>query len=965
MELKINQDYEGFKLLKIQEVREIASIAYHFEHKKTKAKLLFLKNDDNEKTFTISFRTPPYDSTGIAHILEHSVLCGSQKYPIKDSFATLAKSTINSFINAFTFPDKTMYPFSTTNISEFHKLMDVYLDAVFFPNIYKHKEIFLQEGWRFEFDENNKLKYNGVVYGEMKGAFSSPNRILQSHLQRTLFPDNCYGVESGGYPEDIVNLNYEDFLDFHKKYYHPSNCMIYVYGNCNIEEELKIINENYLSKFDYLKVYSKISEQKGFKNPVEKTIQYPIVEGENLDKYLFGLGIVLGKAVDSQLMLGLDLLGSILMDYESSPLKKELIEAQLGEDVFGGFYEDFIYQPFFSIIVENTNLDKKEKFEKLVFDILTKLKNEGIDKNLIIGAINKKEFSLKEGNFYDKDFPKGLQISIKVMDSWLYDAEPLNHIEYQKNLDFIKKNIENNYFENLIDKYFLNNNHRALLILEPNSDLNPQKIIEEKLVKIQENLSKEQINEIKLQTKKVKIFQEKEEKKEDSEKIEVLEIDKIDKNIEKIEFIKKEFENIEILQYQVNTNGIDYFNFYFDLSHIPQDKIAYLNLITDLLEEAKTINYDYNDFSNLINTYLGDLNISILVFEDKDNRLIPKLELSTKILEENIDKLILILNEIFNNVIFDEKKLNEVLKKLKTRLESSILQSGHNYVINRIESYYSKLGKYNEILQGIEFYQFIKKLNNEFLENNEKIIEEIIQIYKMIFNSDNLIINVASKDFNLNILSKLKLKNEVYKIQKYDFKLEKLNEAFMTSAQINYVGKGYNFKKLGYEYSGSLLVLKNILRYNYLWDNLRVKGGAYGAIAKISQNGSFQLVSYRDPNISKSLNIYDSLPQFLENLNIDEIELRRFIIGTISDLDKPLQIEEKSKKIIYDYLRKISYENRQKERDEIINTTILDIKKLSNLTKDVLEKNYICVVGNETNIKKDGENFLNKIDIFK
>lgn len=965
MELNLNQIYEGFKLLKVENTNEINSIAYHFEHVKTKAKLLFLKNDDKDKTFAITFRTPPYDSTGLPHILEHSVLCGSEKYPLKDSFATLAKSTINSFINAFTFPDKTMYPFSTTNIEEYHKLMDVYLDAVFFPNIYKTKEIFLQEGWRFELNEDNsKLNYNGVVYGEMKGAFSSANRILDSHTQRALFPDTCYGVESGGDPQDIVNLKYEDFLDFHRKYYHPSNSLIYLYGNSNIVDELKLINGNFLSKFDYLEVNSKIEEQKPFIEPKQKIIEYPTTNENSNNKYLFGLSIVLGKAIDSQLMLGLDLLGSILMDYESSPLKKELIKADLGEDVFGGFYEDFIYQPFFSINIENTSIDKKEKFEKIVFQTLNNLKQNGIDKDLITAAINKKEFILKEGHFYDPSFPKGLQIAIKVMDSWLYDGQPLIHIEYNKNLEYIKNNSNNNYFENLIEKYFLNNNHRALITLKPNSKLNPQKQIDEKLAQIYKNLSKQDIEDIKNQTQKVIQFQEKEETKEDSDKIQVLEIEKIEKKIEKIDFNKTIFEDIEIQEYITKTNGINYFNFYFDLSHISEDKIGYLNLIADLLEEAKTTKYDFNEFSNLINTYLGDLNISILGIEDKDSKLVTKLEISTKILEQNYDKLTLILNEIFNNVIFDEEKISETLKKLKTRYESSILQSGHTYTIGRIESYYSEVGKYSQIISGIDFYKFIKKLNSNFKENKQKIISEIKEIYNMIFNKNNLMINITSENFKLNNLSKLNLKNKQYEKQEYKFKLEKLNEAFETSSQINYVAKGYNFKKLGYQYSGSLLVLRNILRYKYLWDNLRVKGGAYGAMAKITLNGNLILVSYRDPNINRSLSVYDNLSNFLETLEMDEKELRRFIIGTISDLDKPLEIENKVKKQIYDNLRKITPQDRQKEREQILNTKLSDIKQFSSLVKDVMAQNYNCVIGNQTLIKKESENFLNNIDLF-
>lgn len=955
--LKINETYENFKLVNIEDVKEINSKVHTFEHIKTGTKLIFLENDDNNKTFSITFRTPPYDSTGLPHILEHSVLCGSEKYPIKDPFAQLVKGSIQSFLNAFTFPDKTMYPFSTTNEEEYHKLMNVYLDAVFYPNIHNKEEIFLQEGWRYELtDKSEPLKYSGVVYGEMKGAYSTPERIIESFSQNELLPETCYGVDSGGDPKDLTSLKYEDFLTFHKKYYHPSNSYIYLYGNLNILNTLKSIDENYLSGFSHLEIDSRIQLQKPFSQLKESTKYYQINKEEDEgEKSMFSLSYVIGKAIETELMLGFQILSSILLKFESSPLKKALIKAGFAQDIYGGFQEDLIYQPIFNIIAKNCDSKNKELFKTIIFNTLNDILDTGLDKDLITAAINKREFLLKDGKFLDDDhLNKGIQYSIKVMDSWLYDFTPTSHLKYFEMLKNIKNNISNKYFENLIEKYLLNNTHCVLVELKPDKNLDFEEIETKKLEEIKNSLSKEELEEIIQKTLKVQDFQNTPSSNEDLDKIKIIGTEKIDKLPQKINYEIKKENSTTWLTYKIKNNSINYYDFCFDTSFIKQDKIQYLTLVSQLLPFIKTKNYEYNDFANLTNTYLGSLQYDVRALENKKGELQPKFILATKLLDSNQGKLYEILNEIFSNVEFEFEKVKEILIKIKSRMQSSIISQGHRYSLKRLSSKVSTMSHYDELTTGISYYEFVSDLLANFENNKEEIIKNIVEIYTNIFNENNLIINVVGDNLELE---KITFKTKKLTSKEYTFNLNEISEAFSTSSQVNYVGKGYDYKKLGFNYSGSLLVLQNYLRYTYLWENVRVKNGAYGALARLNEFGSFYLVSYRDPNIKKTLEVYDKLANHLKNINLDEKELRRQIIGVIAELDSPREIDDLILDTLFDYVCEITYEDKIKERTQILNTTLKDLRSYSNLVELTMKKNLCSCVGSDSSIEKNKSYF--------
>ncbi|MFW6285822.1 MAG: insulinase family protein [Nanoarchaeota archaeon] len=968
--LKINQEYHGFILKKIEKIEDINSLTYIFEHKETKAKVLNILNDDEEKTFAIGFRTPPVDDTGLTHILEHSVLCGSKNFPLKDPFAQLIRSSIHTFLNAFTFPDKTVYPFSTQNEDEYKKMMNVYLDAVFHPLIYEKEEIFLQEGWRYELDKTNKkLKYNGVVYSEMKGATSSPQDILEDTYLEKMFPDNCYKYKSGGDPSSIPDLTYEKFLDFHKTYYHPSNSYIYIYGNTDILNHLKYIQENYLKNYKYKKINSTINYQKTINKPINAIQEYSVSTNNIKNKYYHHINTLICKNIDNQLCIAFDILSDILIGMSGSPLKQALLSANLGEDFTGRFEKNELIQPTFYITIQNSTKENKEKFEKIYFDTLKKLRDKGINKDLINAAINQKEFEYKEATNDNSRFNEGIKYLIDVFGTWLYDEDPIIKLKYKKEMEQIKKLSKDNYFENLIDKYLINNNHRLSLTLKPNPNLNIDKNVNKKLSQTYKRLFKQDIEKIKNQSLKLKEFQEKKEKKEDIEKIKLIDINKIPKEPKKINLEIIEDKNTKEIIYHSNTKGITYLDFLFDARVISKENIQYLSLLEDLLLDVKTKNYSYNDWSNLINVNTGDLDFSLInLIHNKTNNLIPKFKLETKFLNENLNKINHIIEEITNNVQFSSNKIKEILQRIKSTYEIKFIEQGHLIAYLKNQSKVTDFDSYNEKIKGISYYNFICNLLNNFDIKENEIINNIKETYKKIFNKNNLIILITT-DLNKNDLlnfKKINIKEEKLEIFNFNFTKNPKNSAFIIPSQISYNCKGYNYKKLGFEYKGEYHVLNNYLRYKYLWENIRMKGGAYGGGGIINRNGTFTIFSYRDPRIKGTYDDYDKIFEHIKKLNLSQKEIKQYIIGSISNFDEPLKPHEEGFKKCLEYIQGITYDDLKKERKELLTANLDKLQKISIIINEVINKqNNYCTIGNENSINKNKKLFDNIQTIIK
>ena len=975
MRLEVGKEYNGFLLKEENKIEEINSISRVFYHEKSGARLLHLENDDDNKVFSISFRTPPKDSTGVAHILEHSVLCGSRKFPVKEPFVELIKGSLNTFLNAMTFADKTMYPVASKNDRDFQNLMDVYLDAVLYPNIYKFPEIMMQEGWHYEIeDKNDDITYKGVVYNEMKGAFSSPESVLVRRIQGTLFPDTAYGVVSGGDPEEIPNLTQEAFEGFHKKYYHPSNSYIFLYGDLDILEQLKFINENYLMNFDKIEVDSEIEFQKPFNCQKEERLEYSISEDEKEeDKTYLSLNYAVGVSTNPEEYLAFEILEHILLGAQSAPLKRAIIDANLGKDVFG-YYDNSIYQPVFSVIVKNSNESEKERFKQVVYDTLRKLVNEGIDKKLIEASINIKEFQLREAD-YDGD-PKGLIYNIKAMDSWLYDGDANIHLEYNKYFKKVREGLKTRYFEELIEKYILNNTHSSFLVLSPKQGLAEQKAkeTERKLKDYKNSLSEQEIGNLIEQTKALKLRQNTPDSEESLETIPMLSIEDIKNTVEDLPLVDEELRGVKVLRHPMFTNSIAYVHLYFDSSAVEQPLIPYISLLSTLLGSVDTKNYNYGDLSNEVNINTGGIRFhSKAIVKNKDaETYYPKVVVKGKALVCKLPELLTLTAEILSSSKFDDKnRLREILDRSKSRIEMYVNDAGHVVSSGRALSYISSCSKYEEILSGLSYYKFIVELIENFDKKSDEIINNLKKISNCIFNKKNLMVSVTFSDEdykefekNFNILFD-SLGDEFFQPQAYRFDLGKENEGLMTSAEVQYVAKASNFIKLGYDYSGNMRVLKTIVGLDYLWNRVRVQGGAYGCFLRFSRSGNVYLGSYRDPNLVETVEAYNQMEAYIREFTASEREMTKYIIGTISELDTPQTPVMKGEHAVLNYISGITKEDMKRERIEILNTKEADIRKYSELFDKAMKENYLCVLGNQEKIKENEKLFNKLINVFE
>jgi len=975
MNFELNKIYHGFKLVEEKDIKEINSKARMFEHEKSGARLLSIENDDDNKVFTVGFRTPPTDSTGVPHIMEHSVLCGSRKFPIKDPFVELAKGSLNTFLNAMTYSDKTIYPVASKNDKDFLNLMDVYLDAVFYPNIYKYPEILMQEGWHYELNsKEEEITYKGVVYNEMKGAFSSPEDLLYRKIQESLFPDTTYGVESGGDPQYITDLTYEQFLDFHKKFYHPSNSYLYLYGNGEIEKQLKFINEEYLNNFNKIEVDSKISLQKAFGEIRNFKAEYPVgKEDQGKDKTFLSLNFVLGDACNDEVSLAFDILEYLLLETPAAPLKEALIDAGIGKDVYG-FFDGSILQPVFSIVVKNSNEDKKEEFKNIVFNTLKKLVEDGIDKRLVEACINVKEFRLREGD--TRSYPKGLLYYTKAMTGWLYDSDPLMPLEYERVLGKVKTALTTNYFEELIKKYLINVNHGSLITLVPKANLAEEKAesLKRKLKEYKDSLSEEEIEKIISQTKALRERQTTPESKEDIEKIPLLSLEDIDPKAEKLPLVEKFIGDNKVLLNPIFTNKIAYIKFIFDTRTVDEKHIPYLTLLSGILGRIGTEKFTYADLSNEINIYTGGISYGAASFTQNGTmgEYLPKFIVRSKSLVDKVPKVIEILEEILlNTKIDDKKRLKEIIQEIKSRLEMAIFDSGHIVAANRLFSYFSPVGKYEEVLSGFDFFRFMEDLEENFDSKIDEIICNLKEVSNLIFNRKNLIISLASENEDYEAVKKdleafiNKLNDNDLPFKEYKFEVGAKNEGLLTQGDVQYVIKGCNFRQLGYEYKGSLQVLKTIQSLDYLWSNVRVLGGAYGSFASFGRSGNMFFGSYRDPNLKETIEIYNKAEDYLRNFNADEREMTKYIIGTISNFDLPLTPSLIADKSVTYYLSNVTQADVQKERDEVLKCTVEEIRGFADMLRDSMKQNYLCVLGNSSKINESKEIFKELIEVFK
>lgn len=965
------EDVKAYEIIEKRKINDLDSMGYLLRHKKTGARIALLSNDDENKVFCIGFRTPPTDSTGVPHIIEHSVLCGSKEFPVKDPFVELVKGSLNTFLNAMTYSDKTLYPVASCNDKDFQNLCHVYMDAVFYPNIYREEKIFKQEGWHYEMESaDDELKLNGVVYNEMKGAFSSPDDVNDREVINSLYPDTAYGVESGGDPKVIPELTYEQFLEFHKRYYHPSNSYIYLYGNMDMAEKLIWIDEAYLSKFEQLQIDSSIKMQKPFEKPVIICKDYPVMEGESLeDNTYLSYNAVIGTSLDKELYYAFDLIEYALCSSAGAPLKQALIHKNIGTEVYS-VYENGILQPYFSIVAKNANDSQKEEFVKTIEEELQKVVEEGLDQKALLAGLNYYEFKYREADF--GSYPKGLMYGLQMFDSWLYDDNAaFDMIEANDIYQMLREKIGTDYFEKLIEKYLINNNHKSVVVISPKEGLTAkeEKELADKLQQYKETLSKEEIDKIVKDTKELREYQESEDEPEALAKIPMLSREDMKKEAEGFINELREAEGTKVLFHDIHTNGIGYIRFIFEATEIPTELFAYIGILKNILGYVNTDNYNYGELYNEINIHTGGISAAVNTYVDAQNINEYKItfEVKTKALYNELPNAFKLLKEIMlSSKLDDEQRLLEIISEQKSRLQSYMSSAGHNLAAIRAISYFNETAAISEMVSGIPYYRMLEELESNFETRKTELVEKLSTLMKYIFRPENLMVDYTADEKGYEKIVALipDLKNmlctEPVNKQKFSVELKKKNEGFGTSAQIQYVGRAGNFyEQSGHKlkYTGALRVLKVIMGYDYLWNNVRVKGGAYGCMCNFGRTGESYFVSYRDPNLKKTMDIFEKTGEYLRTFTADERAMTKYIIGAISEADTPMTPSTKGSRSFGAYMSNLKFEQIQKERDELLSCTQEDIRALADYMDAVMKEEAICVVGNAQAIADNKEMF--------
>lgn len=959
-----------YEILDEHRVEDVQSDGFILRHKKSGARIAILSNNDDNKVFYIGFRTPPEDETGVPHIIEHTTLCGSKKFPVKDPFIELAKGSLNTFLNAMTYPDKTVYPVASCNDQDFKNLMDVYLDAVFNPNITKYEEIFKQEGWHYELTgKDDELKINGVVYNEMKGAYSSPDEVLSSQIYRSLFPDNTYSKDSGGNPEYIPKLTYEAYLDFYHKYYHPSNSYIYLYGDMDVVERLEWLDKEYLSLYDYKKVNSEINKQPAFDEIKNVETQYSITMDDSQEnKTYLSYNRVVGDSLDEMLYQAFDVLDYALVSSPGAPVKQALIDAGIGDDVYGS-YDAGILQPVFSFVAKNANASQADEFESIIENTLKEVVKTGINKEALLAGINSSEFKFREADF--GQFPKGLLFGLNCLDSWLFDdMKPFIHLECLGTFAKLRKAVDTDYFEKLIQEYLLDNTHGSSVTVKPKRGLGNER--EEALAKelsdYKASLSDEEIKKLIEDTEHLKKYQEEPSSDEDLRKLPMLTRAYMKKNAMAFSNIEDELLDVKVVRHDIESNGIDYISFLFDAGDFAQSELGYLGFFTNALGLVSTEKYSYTDLANATNIYTGGISTGTASHPDiKDrNNFVFKFEVKLKVLEKNLDKALELMEQMLLSSDFtDTKRLGELVAQIKARLQANLSSSGHLVAAMRSMSSFSRYALYQDELKGIAFYRSICRIEKELSESPKSVSDKLAAIAQKLFARNRMLISFTGNN-EAYCNAKPSLEKVIAGFDKMsavgnqaEVHFNTAKEAFIDASQIQYVAKTGDFICEGYEYTGALRLLRIILSYDYLWINVRVKGGAYGCMNTFLRSGESYFVSYRDPNLSDTLDVYDRIPEYIKSFSPDERDMTKYIIGTFSALDTPMNPEAKGSRSLSAYLEGITYEQIQKERNEILNAQPEDIRRLADLVEAVLKKDSICVIGNENMIKESAGLFEN------
>lgn len=963
-------EHPAFELVREQQIGEISSLARFYRHKKTGAEVLSLINDDENKVFGVTLKTPPEDSTGVAHILEHSVLCGSRKYPVKKPFVELLKGSLHTFLNAMTFSDKTAYPVASQNLKDFYNLVDVYLDAVYFPLI--SEDTFRQEGWHYELDSTQgPMVYKGVVFNEMKGAYSSAASVLGKLSKLSLYPDTTYGVNSGGDPDAIPDLTYEYFKAFHEKFYHPSNSRVVFYGDDDPAKRLELLEE-YFGQFERIDPRAEIGIQPRWSAPRQLVETYAASAAEAGKKTgLVAVNWMLDEITDPELSLALNVLESVLVGTPAAPLRKALIDSGLGEGLTGSGFADGIRQPYFTFGLKGIDEADGGKVEALILSTLAKLASEGIDKATVEAAMNSAEFALRENN--TGSFPRGIALMFRAMGTWLYGGDPLSPLSFEEPLAAIKARLAAGepVFENLIRTHLIDNSHRTTVLLKADADKAAAEAAEERarLDAVQQGLDDAGIAAIAEQTRHLKALQEATDPPEALAQIPTLTLEDLPRANKAIPIATEELAGVTVYTHDLPTSGVVYLDLGFDLKALPGRLLPYLPIFTRALTQTGTSKEDFVSLTQRIGRLTGGVGASRWVSTRRDGKgTAAWLFLRGKATPDHVDDLLAIFHDVLTDARLDNReRIRQMVLESKAGFESSLAGMGNSVVAMRLRAGYNEADWLNETLGGVTHYFFLKTLADEIDRDWASVHAALEEIRSLLIGRAGMVANVTADSFAIGAL-RPQLEGFIAGLPMgqasaggWGYVPGPVSEGLTFPGQVNYVAKGGNLKDLGFTPSGATAVAIKHLNTTYMWDKVRVQGGAYGGSSGLDPfAGTFAFTSYRDPNLVDTLDVYDGAAKFLAE-GVGEQDLLRSVIGVIGSVDTYRLPDAKGFTSLLWELMGDTEEDRQRRREEILSASPADFKALADALERLSRQGEVVVLGSETAIKAANDergNFL-------
>jgi len=930
-------DLHGFQLLDAKEIPELKTAAQFYRHAKTGAQLLSLTNEDENKVFGVTFRTPPNDSTGVPHILEHSVLCGSDKYPVKEPFVELLKGSLQTFLNAFTYPDKTCYPVASQNLQDFYNLVEVYLDAVLHPRL--TPRVFAQEGWHLDWpEEAARPTLKGVVFNEMKGAYSSPDRLLLEASQQSLFPDTTYGLDSGGDPRRIPDLDFQSFMEFYRRHYHPSNARFYFYGNDDPERRLRMLAE-WLDSYQAQAADTAVPVQPPAPAPRREVRRYAAqVDGAEKANSMVTINWLLAPIDDPETEFALSVLNTILIGLPASPLRKALIESGLGEDLAGVGLENELRQMFFSYGLKGVAPDLVDRAERFILETITGIARDGIEPEMVEAALNTMEFHLRENN--TGNYPQGLVLMLRVLTRWLYDLDPIQALAFEQPLQAVKTHWKSRerYFETLLDRHLVANPQRTTVVLEPDSGLRERLEHEERerIRKMVEGMDAAARGRVVADTAELKRLQEAPDSPEALATIPTLRLADLEPRNREIPVAMVERGGAQVLVHELTTRGIGYLDLGFDLHAVPQSLLSYLPLFGRALVEMGTVEQDYVKLSQRIGSKTGGIRPQLLLGATKQGPASASwLFLRGKAMVGQVEELCRILRDVLLTARFDNReRFRQMVLEEKARFEQQIIPNGHRIVALRLHSHFGEAGRLAEHLKGVSQLFFLRDLARQVEADWATVLADLEAVRAALIQRGAVIVNATADEAGWRRLDEpvSRLLGELPQpgaaMPPWAFDSLPEFEGLTIPSQVSYVGKAANLYQFGYRFHGSALVVGNILRTGWLWDRVRVRGGAYGAFSMFDRfTGTLTLASYRDPNLLDTIDVFDQSADFLCSLDLSADELRKAIIGVIGDLDQYLLPDAKGFTSLVRYLTGDDEPNRQLMRDQVLGTTAGDFKE--------------------------------------